>query len=434
MDLIRKRAEHNEGCVTTLEEITLHQEDLEKITLLGQVCRHLKILYLQSNLILKIENLHRMKELEYLNLAVNNVQKIENLQRCESLKKLDLTVNFIPKAGLLSVESLQHNEFMDDLYLMGNPCTDWEGYRDYVIAVVPTLKRLDGKEVTPTERIIAKQNYPALRQRLEDELEAEGVDLEKAKRIEDAYNAPLDEDCVETDPNKTSAWSIETRVKDHREMRAEKLRNDEKKKSNMDKLCNQGERVKTRRTGFDPLPTDPNARIYQKNEGEWTFKLAESEDERNMVLDVDIGKFIDISLVDVDIQPHWVRMLCKGRLLQLELFEEVNPDQSNAQRSHTTGHLVITMPKVKEFHTTAKPKQDFKAPPVQKVSVGNKGSVLTPPYKAPGLNSISGTSVANIMGGRKEIGRCDMKAVQTNKIGNDDSDSDDEVPPLMANC
>jgi hypothetical protein len=29
-------------------------------------------------------------------------------------------------------------------------------------------------------------------------------------------------------------------VKDHREMRAEKLRNDEKKKSNMDKLCNQG--------------------------------------------------------------------------------------------------------------------------------------------------------------------------------------------------
>jgi|AntRauMFilla1563_2_1112583.scaffolds.fasta_scaffold304422_2 hypothetical protein len=26
-------------------------------------------------------------------------------------------------------------------------------------------------QVTPTERIIAKQNYPALRQRLEDELE-----------------------------------------------------------------------------------------------------------------------------------------------------------------------------------------------------------------------------------------------------------------------
>lgn len=69
--------------------------------------RHLKILYLQSNLISRIENLHRLKALEYLNLAVNNVTRIQNLQRCESLKKLDLTVNFIDKAGLLTVHSLK---------------------------------------------------------------------------------------------------------------------------------------------------------------------------------------------------------------------------------------------------------------------------------------------------------------------------------------
>lgn len=103
------------------------------------------------------ENLHRLKELEYLNIAVNNIQKvpqtrsrcgpdsfplrrlsrdaadaeanlrynlqIQNLQRCESLNKLDFTVNFIDKAGLLSVESLQANEFLRDLYLVGNPCT-----------------------------------------------------------------------------------------------------------------------------------------------------------------------------------------------------------------------------------------------------------------------------------------------------------------------
>lgn len=67
----------------------------------------LKILYLQNNLIGKIENLHRLKYLEYLNLAVNNVTKIQNLQRCESLKKLDLTVNFVDKAGLLTLHSLK---------------------------------------------------------------------------------------------------------------------------------------------------------------------------------------------------------------------------------------------------------------------------------------------------------------------------------------
>ncbi|KAG2489436.1 hypothetical protein HYH03_012073 [Edaphochlamys debaryana] len=99
--LIRQRAEHNEGMVSTLEEVALHQQNIEKIEVLGKQCPKLKILYLQSNLIGKIQNLHKLKELEYLNLAMNNVTKLQNLQRCESLKKLDLTINFVSKAGLL---------------------------------------------------------------------------------------------------------------------------------------------------------------------------------------------------------------------------------------------------------------------------------------------------------------------------------------------
>ena len=79
-ELVRKRAEHNEGCVSTLEEVSLHQSDIERIECLDKICRGLKILYLQSNLISKIENLSRMKQLEYLNLALNNVEKIENLE------------------------------------------------------------------------------------------------------------------------------------------------------------------------------------------------------------------------------------------------------------------------------------------------------------------------------------------------------------------
>lgn len=42
-----------------------------------------------------MENLNKLKELEYLNLALNNVSKIENIEGCESLRKLDMTVNFI---------------------------------------------------------------------------------------------------------------------------------------------------------------------------------------------------------------------------------------------------------------------------------------------------------------------------------------------------
>ncbi len=56
-----QRAEHNEGMVSTLEEVALHQSNIEKIEVLGQICPRLKILYLQSNLIGKIQNVHKLK-------------------------------------------------------------------------------------------------------------------------------------------------------------------------------------------------------------------------------------------------------------------------------------------------------------------------------------------------------------------------------------
>ncbi len=85
-ELLRKRSEHNECVLSTLEEISLHQFEIEKIENLDKCCRHLRILYLQNNIIEKIENLEKLKELEYLNLAVNNISIIENLDQNESLK------------------------------------------------------------------------------------------------------------------------------------------------------------------------------------------------------------------------------------------------------------------------------------------------------------------------------------------------------------
>ena len=53
-ELLRKRAEHNEGMLSTLEEISLHQQEIIKIENLDVYCRHLKILYLQNNIIEKL--------------------------------------------------------------------------------------------------------------------------------------------------------------------------------------------------------------------------------------------------------------------------------------------------------------------------------------------------------------------------------------------
>lgn len=56
-----QRAEHNEYMLSNLEEVALHQQNIEVIELIGQLCPKLRILYLQNNLIGKIQNLHKLK-------------------------------------------------------------------------------------------------------------------------------------------------------------------------------------------------------------------------------------------------------------------------------------------------------------------------------------------------------------------------------------
>lgn len=55
---------------------------------------------------------------------------------------------------------------------------------------------------------------------------------------------------------------------------------------------------------------------------------------------------MDTSLIDVDVQPTFVRVRIKGKLLQLVLSSEVQSDRSVAQRSLASGDLVVTMPMV----------------------------------------------------------------------------------------
>ena len=50
-DLIRRKSEHNEGALEDLEEIALHQLEIEKIELIDRLCKDLRILLLQNNLI-----------------------------------------------------------------------------------------------------------------------------------------------------------------------------------------------------------------------------------------------------------------------------------------------------------------------------------------------------------------------------------------------
>lgn len=320
-DLVRKRAEHNEKIIGTLEELSLHQEDIERIEHLNNWCKELQILYLQANLIPKIENLNKLKKLEYLNLAINNIEKIENLEQCESLNKLDLTLNFI--WDLESVCSLKNNIFLKYLNLTGNPCADFKGYRDYVIAQLPQLEMLDSIKITKSEKIKALQKLPQIQNLLKIEQEKYKEFRLKQKLSHRDTSKLSDEEFWKT----PSEHSPETRIEI-----ALRSKNQKQIDSNENPKKN-GIRLFTK-----------NGRPLNINQAKIPFTFCD-EDPNQFVLTVKVYKYLDTALIDVDLQPIYIKVTIKGKIFQIVFPEEISIDKSTCQRSMITGYLVIKMPK-----------------------------------------------------------------------------------------
>ncbi len=79
-------------------------------------------------------------------------------------------------------------------------------------------------------------------------------------------------------------------------------------------------------------------------------------------------RYLDTSLIDVDVQPKYVRVTIKGKIFQLALNEEVKIEESSCQRSQITGHLLIKIPKL-NFNECIVKKTEFvrKEDPEKKV-------------------------------------------------------------------
>ncbi|XP_050530183.1 dynein axonemal assembly factor 11 isoform X3 [Daktulosphaira vitifoliae] len=339
IELLRKRCEHNEGEISTLEELSLHQEDLIKIENLQNWCKGLKILLLQSNLIFKIENVNKLKQLEYLNLALNCIEKVENLDRCESLNKLDLTMNFI--GDLTSIESLKDNIHLQTLYLTGNPCTDYEDYREFVIGTLPQLDTLDGNEISHYDKLAAKQKLKDIKHKivvqqnnyLKNQKEKRKYKRTPMKIIEenlsnDKNNEPINTEFWNQPSENTPECRVEMALHSRR---AERLKNEPRKSNEYEKKS-------------DPKLFAEDGRPYNINRAKVPYNL-DVENER-YVLTVQVYKYMDTSELDVDVQPKYVRVTIKSKILQLALDEEVKVDESNAKRLVGSKKLEIIMPKV----------------------------------------------------------------------------------------
>lgn len=51
-------------------------------------------------------------------------------------------------------------------YLTGNPCTDYDGYREFVIGTLPQIDALDGVEVTHYDKLVAKQQLSTIKRKI----------------------------------------------------------------------------------------------------------------------------------------------------------------------------------------------------------------------------------------------------------------------------
>ncbi|XP_064010375.1 dynein axonemal assembly factor 11-like isoform X1 [Pogoniulus pusillus] len=373
-DLIRRRAEHNNCEIFSLEEISLHQQEIEKLEYLDKWCRDLKILYLQNNLIPKLENVGKLKKLEYLNVALNNIERIENLEGCEELRKLDLTANFIGE--LSSIEALKYNVHLKELFLVGNPCTQFESYRQFVVATLQQLKCLDGKEIERSERIQALQSYPEVKQKIREQ---EKAYLLQRDREKEEAQIRMQERKVKEENRKESKLGFDS----PHSLQEKKSHEAGGEKQEMFRTVEDNE--EDRRFWEEPTPYTPESRlethryieekrrakenvreskrrekplrqlvtaegkVLNVNVPKLHFTLKDDEENNQIVLDLAVYRHLDTSLLEVDVQPTYIRVLVKGKPFQIVLPEEVKPDSSSAKRSQTTGHLVVSMPKVKEI-------------------------------------------------------------------------------------
>lgn len=392
--LLRKRSEHNEGLVSSLEELALHQEELQSIgPILGRTCgKTLKILLLQNNVIERMDpsELKLFRSLEYLNLALNNITKIEGIGNMEWLRKLDLTLNFIHVDSLEeSVNELSGCRSLEELYLLGNPCMGmeddgggtsciahidntetlspskdkhgWDGCRAYIVARLPNLQYLDGKMIKRSERILAMQQLPSLTSELhslvqsrirDHHLDNDPTQNEYSEEEEIDVRYISDDAPTFHDPKTRTKISNEQYDKKQAKEKQEMAHQAPKPKGEKEWEEEHNDVVNKARERDD---SGGRGIIKQCNQGKYQYWFDEDESLTNsssgkksissLVMRIAIPKHLSTSLVDVDIHPTYVSVIIKSKILRVILPVEVRSDKSIARRSAVTGNLELVMPK-----------------------------------------------------------------------------------------
>ncbi|KAM9198431.1 dynein axonemal assembly factor 11 isoform 2-T2 [Dugong dugon] len=331
---------------------------------------------------------------------------------------------------------------------MGNPCADFEGYRQFVVATLQQLKWLDGKEIERSERIKALQNYLVIEQQIREQEKA--YCLKRAKDKEEAQRKLEEEqenkDKKKSNPGFDGRWytdisaTLPSSLESKEHLPASEIREEEGNRKKFDE-SEEDLAFWNKPSLFTPesrLETLRHMEKQRKNQEKLSEKKKKVKPPRTLItedgkaLNVNEPKYMATSLIDVDVQTTYVRVMVKGKPFQLVLPAEVQPDSSSARRSQTTGHLVICMPKVGEVITGGRKssKSVKTTSDVIKEHTNNRSKQTEKLEVDPSKHSFPG--VANIVQEKKHTPRrvgSEPKCIPRD----DDPDFEDnpDVPPLI---
>lgn len=132
-----------------------------------------KNLNLWGNEIDDVKLLRQMPNVEVLSLSLNKISSLKEFANCQKLQELYLRRNNI--MDISEVRYLSPLQNLKILWLLDNPCSEIENYREIVIKLLPNLIKLDNTQITSEERRSATSKTFAF---LEENTENPGISLE----------------------------------------------------------------------------------------------------------------------------------------------------------------------------------------------------------------------------------------------------------------
>ena len=99
----------------------------------------------------------KLPNIETIALSVNEIKTLAPFQHCLHLRELFLRRNSIP--SLSEIKYLTNLPALQTLWLADNPITQEPNYREFVIAMLPHLTKLDEVDITQKERDEAIKIY-----------------------------------------------------------------------------------------------------------------------------------------------------------------------------------------------------------------------------------------------------------------------------------